>query len=124
MADPDSLYDTVFDQARPGAAQRPWWQRMWPRRIGRRLALGFVTLVALMLIALSQAGLQLRLISEVTNNFATEDMQRLLRVQALSLQTEGVGSALIRLMNAPRENRVAEYTDVDERNRGIDGIFE
>ena len=35
-----------------------------------------------------------------------------------------MGSALIRLLNAPRENRVAEYTDVDERNRRIDGIIE
>lgn len=124
MAEPDSLYDTVFEQTRPGASQRPWWQRMWPRRIGRRLALGFVTLVALMLIALSQAGLQLRLISEVTRNFATGDMQRLLRVQALSLQAEGVGSALVRLMNAPRKNREAEYTDLDERTRRLDGIIE
>jgi len=97
---------------------------LWPRRIGRRLALGFGALVVLMLLVLSQAGLQLRLVSEVTQRFANGDMQRLLRVQALSLQTEGVGSALIRLMNAPRENRVQEYADVDERNRRIDGIIE
>ncbi len=100
------------------------WKRLWPRRIGRRLALGFGALVALMLLALSQAGLQLRLVAEVTHQFATGDMQRLLRVQALSLQTEGVGSALIRLMNAPRENRVREYADVDERSRRIDGIID
>jgi diguanylate cyclase (GGDEF)-like protein len=100
------------------------WHRLWPGRIGRRLALGFGTLVVLMLVALTQAGLQLRLVSDVTQRFADGDMQRLLRVQALSLQTEGVGSAIIRLMNAPRENRVAEYADVDERNRRIDGIIE
>ncbi len=100
------------------------WHRFWPSRIGLRLALGFGTLVVLMLVVLSQAGLQLRLVSELTQRFADGDMQRLLRVQALSLQTEGVGSAIIRLMNAPRENRVAEYTDVDERNRRIDGIIE
>jgi len=97
---------------------------LWPQRIGRRLALGFGVLVALMLLALVLAGFQLRLVSEVTGQFASGDMQRLLRVQSLSQQTEGVGSALIRLMNAPRENRVAEYTDVDERNRRIDNIIE
>ncbi len=98
--------------------------RLWPRRIGRRLALGFGALVVLMLLALTQAGLQLRQVSEVTQKFATGDMQRLLRVQALSLLTEGVGSAMVRLMNAPREDRVAEYGEVDDRNRRIDGIIE
>jgi len=105
----------VHDAARVG-----WW----PRRIGWRLALGFGVLVALMLVALSQAILQIHTITNVTQRFATGDMQRLLRVQALSLQTEGVGNALIRLINAPRESRVMEYADVDERNRRIDGIVE
>lgn len=97
---------------------------LWPRRIGWRLALGFGVLVALMLVALAQASFQIHHITQMTQRFATGDMQRLLRVQALSLQTEGVGSALVRLMNAPREHRVMEYTEVDERNRRIDGIIE
>ncbi len=100
------------------------WQRWWPQRIGWRLALGFGVLVVLMLVALAQATYQIRHITGVTQRFATGDMQRLLRVQALSLQTEGVGNALIRLINAPRENRVAEYKDVDERNKRIDGMVE
>ena len=91
-------------------------------RIGQRLALGFGALVALLLVALASAAFQLRLVSDLTQRFAEGDIQRLLRVQALSLQTEGVGSALIRLMNAPRDNRVKEYTELDERNRRIDGI--
>jgi diguanylate cyclase (GGDEF)-like protein len=97
---------------------------LWPRRIGRRLALGFGALVLLMLLVLSQVGWQLKMVSDVTQRFATGDMQRLLRVQALSILTEGVGSAMIRLMNAPRESRVMEYAEVDERNRRIDGIVE
>ncbi|QTN26571.1 EAL domain-containing protein [Rhodoferax sp. AJA081-3] len=100
------------------------WQAWWPRRIGWRLALGFGVLVALMLVALAQAIFQIHNITGVTQRFATGDMQRLLRVQALSLQTEGVGNALIRLINAPLESRVKEYADVDERNRRIDGIVE
>ncbi len=97
---------------------------LWPRRIGWRLALGFGLLVALMLVALVQASLQLHHITQMTQRFATGDMQRLLRVQALSLQTEGVGSVLVRLMNAPRESRVAEYAEVDQRNRRIDILIE
>ena len=108
------------DSDSPAAGPQSWW----PRRIGWRLALGFGVLVVLMLLALAQATLQIRNITGVTQRFATGDMQRLLRVQALSLQTEGVGNALIRLINAPRANRVAEYADVDERNRRIDGMVE
>ena len=107
------------------APQAPHGPRLgWPRRIGWRLALGFGVLVVLMLVALAQAIFQIHHITGVTQRFATGDMQRLLRVQALSLQTEGVGNALIRLINAPRASRVAEYADVDERNRRIDGIVE
>lgn len=100
------------------------WARWWPRRIGWRLALGFGVLLVLMLAALAQATYQIGNIAAVTQRFATGDMQRLLRVQALSLQTEGVGNALIRLINAPRASRVKEYADVDERNRRIDGAIE
>ncbi len=99
-------------------------QRLRPKRIGRRLALGFGALVVLMLVALWYATAPIAVALKATEQFATGDMQRLLRVQALSLQTEGVGSALVRLLNAPRANRVAEYADVDERNRRIDGIIE
>jgi diguanylate cyclase (GGDEF)-like protein len=76
-----------------------------------------------MLIALTQASLQIHAMTALTQRFATEDIQRLLRVQALSLYTEGTGNALLRLMNAPREHRVSEYTEVDERNRRLDGII-
>jgi diguanylate cyclase (GGDEF)-like protein len=110
--------------AEPALPKKTGWQGIWPNRIGRRLALGFGTLVALMLLDFAVAGYQLRQVNNLTSQFAQGDMQRLLRVQSLSVQTEGVGSALIRLMNAPRENRVAEYTDVDGRNRQIDNIIE
>nr|WP_295782350.1 EAL domain-containing protein [Rhodoferax sp.] len=116
---PSSPSASVADDTPPRG-----WSDWWPQRIGWRLALGFGVLVALMLVALAQAIFQIHHITGVTQRFATGDMQRLLRVQALSLQTEGVGNALIRLINAPRENRVAEYTDVDDRNKRIDGMVE
>ena len=96
----------------------------WPRRLSWRLALGFGTLVGLMLLALALASWQIRAMTELTQRFATQDMQRLLRVQSLSLTTEGIGNALLHLMNAPRTQRVQVYADVDERNRRIDGIIE
>lgn len=97
---------------------------LWPQRIGRRLALGFGVLVALMLLALSQVGWQLRVVSEITQQFATGDMQRLLRVQQLSLETEGVGTPLTRLLYASRGNREREYAEIDKRTRRIDNIIE
>ncbi len=96
----------------------------WPQRIGRRLALGFGVLVALMLLALIQVGLQLRAVGDITQQFATGDMQRLLRVQQLSLETEGVGTPLTRLLYASRENREREYAEIDARTRRIDNIIE
>ena len=95
-----------------------------PQRLGRRLALGFGVLVGLMLLVLVQVGLQLRSVSDLTYQFATGDMQRLLRVQSLSLQTEGVGSAMIRLLNAPLKERVKAYSDIDQRDRQIGNIIE
>lgn len=95
---------------------------LWPRRLSTRLTLGFGLLLGLMLVALALASWQIRTITHLTERFATQDMQRLLRVQALSLTTEGAGNALLRLMNAPRDQRVPVYADVDERNRRIDGI--
>jgi diguanylate cyclase (GGDEF)-like protein len=102
--------------------QHPVKARLWPRRLGLRLALGFGSLVALVLMALALASLEMQSITRLTQRFATQDMQRLLRVQALSLYTEGAGNSLLRLMNAPRDHRVLEYAEVDERNHRIDGI--
>jgi len=96
----------------------------WPRRLSWRLALGFGSLVGLMLLALAVGSLKINTMTELTERFATQDMQRLLRVQSLSLTTEGIGNALLHLMNAPRAQRVPVYADVDERNRRIDGIIE
>jgi diguanylate cyclase (GGDEF)-like protein len=95
----------------------------WSNRLSWRLSLGFACLVGLMLLALALASLQIRAMTDLTQRIATQDMQRLLRVQSLSLTTEGIGNALLHLMNAPRDQRVPVYADVDERNRRIDGII-
>ncbi|OQW86524.1 MAG: hypothetical protein BWK72_16710 [Rhodoferax ferrireducens] len=114
--------DRSFVEAQPPGRRPSAPPGRWPRRLGWRLALGFGLLVGLMLLALSLAVWQIRTVTALTERFATHDMQRLLRVQALSLTTEGAGNALLQLMNAPREQRVPMYGDVDERNRRIDGM--
>ncbi len=119
----DGHYDVRLTRMETQATATSW-QAWWPQRIGWRLALGFGVLVALMLLALAQAIFQIHHITAVTQRFATGDMQRLLRVQALSLQTEGVGNAMLKLINTTRENREALYADVDARNKRIDGIVE
>ncbi|WP_296510239.1 EAL domain-containing protein [Rhodoferax sp.] len=105
------------------SAPAGWLPRLRPRSIAARLAWALGALVLMLLLALSQGAWQLRLVTELTRHFATGDMQRLLRVQTLSQQTEGAGSALVRLVHAPRADRVHEYAVVDERNRVLDGII-
>ena len=56
-------------------------------------------------LAMLQAALQLRAVNDLTQRFAQGDMQLLLRVQSLALQTERIGSALTRLIHAPRGSR-------------------
>lgn len=109
--------------AQTGGVQRQHG-RVGGGRLGWRLGLGFAALLLLMLVALSLSMAQIRTMNELTQRFGTQDLQRLTRVQALSLYTEGAGNALLRLMNAPREQRVAEYTEVDERNRRIDALVQ
>ena len=106
----------------PGSNARV--RHFWPKRIGRRVAFAFAALVALMLLAMLQAALQLRAVNDLTQRFAQGDMQLLLRVQSLALQTERIGSALTRLIHAPRGSREKEYTDIDSRTRLIDNIIE
>ncbi len=85
--------------------------------------MGFGLMVALIVLILGKAIYHGNTMADLNQRFATNDLPRLLRVQSLSLQTEGVGIALIRLMNAPRDSRVMAYADVDARNHRIDDII-
>lgn len=100
------------------------WRRWQPRRLGARLAWGFGLLVVLMGGMLLLASAQMQAMTRMTERFATDDLSRLLRVQALTLQSEGAGNGLLRLMNLPRAERVPVYAEVDQRNRQIDGNVE
>ena len=87
-----------------------------------RLSWGFGLVLGIMLAVVVLTVLQLQAMARINERFATEDMQRLLQVQALTLYTEGAGNALLVLLNSPREQREREYATVDERNRRIDVI--
>lgn len=93
------------------------------RRIGMRLALSYGLLLSLLSIGLILPILQIQKMTSVRENFARNEMQSLLYVQELSLNTENVGRALLQLLTVPREQRVTEYTAVDEKNRQIDKLI-
>jgi predicted signal transduction protein with EAL and GGDEF domain len=117
----------LSDASTPGRTpQTALWQQVLRglTRVSWRLALGFGALLLLMLVSLALAMTQIRAMSDLTQGFGTQDLPRLTEVQTLSVYTEGAGNALLRLMNAPRDQRVAEYAEVDERNRRIDGLVQ
>lgn len=122
MGTPEDEQFQLVAAATHESQRRPW--RPGGGRLSWRLGLGFAALLLLMLVALSLSMVQIRTMNELTQSFGTQELQRLTRVQALSLYTEGAGNALLRLMNAPRDQRVAEYTEVDERNRRIDALVQ
>ncbi|GAB4396551.1 MAG: hypothetical protein OHK0048_01680 [Rhodoferax sp.] len=84
--------------------------------------MGFGVLLGLIALLLALEVQQIRSTQSVTERLITQDMQRLLRTQSLTLTLEGTGNSLLHLMNVPRAQRVPVYAEVDERNRRLDGI--
>ncbi len=109
---------------KPATTSNTEVNRVWfRRRIGWQLALGFGVMVLIMMAALIKANLHIRLITELTQYFATTDLPRLMRVQALSLHTESVAGSLTRLMYSERSQREQEYARVDGLNSNIQGLI-
>jgi diguanylate cyclase (GGDEF)-like protein len=94
------------------------------RRIGVRLALSYALLLFIFICVLALALTQIQKMAKLSEQFALNDMQRLLTVQAISITTEGASNALLRLLTAEKAQRIPEYATVDERNRMIDGQIE
>jgi diguanylate cyclase (GGDEF)-like protein len=93
------------------------------RRIGVRLALSYALLLFLLVVVATISVAQISKMANLSEKFARNEMQRLLDVQALSLSTEGASNALLLLLTAAREQRVSEYSAVDEKNRRIDTLI-
>ncbi|BBB65527.1 hypothetical protein UNDYM_1274 [Undibacterium sp. YM2] len=93
------------------------------RRIGMRLALSYALLLILFSIVLLLPISQIRNMTARNEQFARKEVQSLLYVQELSVATENVGRALLQFLTVPYEQRVPEYTIVDEKNRRIDQLI-
>lgn len=89
------------------------------RRIGVRLTLSYGLLVILFIVVALLTTLQIRKVTSLSERFASNDIPRLLTVQAISLSSESVGNALLMLLTAPKVQRIPAYTSVDEKNREI-----
>lgn len=89
------------------------------RRIGVRLTLSYGLLVILFVIVALLTTLQIRKVTTLSERFASNDIPRLLTVQAISLSSESVGNALLMLLTAHKVQRIPAYTSVDEKNREI-----
>ena len=94
------------------------------RRIGVRLALSYALLLFMFVCVVILAVGQIQKMAKLNEQFANNDMRRLLTVQAISIATEGASNALLRLLTAEKEQRILEYASVDERNRMINGQIE
>lgn len=88
-------------------------------RIGVRLALSYGVLLILFIISAVLTSGQIRKLTSLSERFARNDIPRLLTVQAISLSTETASTALLMLLTAPKQQRITEYQQVDERNREI-----
>lgn len=93
------------------------------RRIGVRLAISYGLLLILFSIVLLLPISQIRNMTARNDKFVRKEVQSLLYVQELSISTENVGRALLQFLTVPYEQRVPEYTIVDEKNRQIDRLI-
>lgn len=88
-------------------------------RIGVRLAFSYGLLLILFIVAAVLTSSQIHKLTKLSERFARNDIPRLLTVQAISLSTETASNALLMLLTAPKQQRITEYQQVDERNREI-----
>ena len=88
-------------------------------RIGVRLTFSYGLLLILFILAAVLTSGQIRKLTTLSERFARNDIPRLLTVQAISLSTETASNALLMLLTAPKQQRISEYQQVDERNREI-----
>lgn len=89
------------------------------QRISVRLAFSFGLLLLLFVLVALLTLAQIRKMASLSEEFARNDMQRLLTVQAIGVSTEGASNALLRLLTLDKEKRISEYAAVDEKQRQL-----
>jgi diguanylate cyclase (GGDEF)-like protein len=93
------------------------------RRIGVRLAISNSILLLLFILVVSLTQHHLNGMAKSNEILAKKDIQRLLNVQALTLETEGVGGTLAKLFSVELKDRKPEYAAIDQKTKRIDDLI-
>jgi len=88
-----------------------------------RLALSFGVLVALMLLVIALAVGQFRAMAQQSERVTQRDLQRMLFMQRIHQHAQGNGSAMARLLTAPRPERELIYPLIDAEFAAIDRLL-
>jgi diguanylate cyclase (GGDEF)-like protein len=99
-------------------------ERILPRRISYRLALSYLLILCLFIIVVIRSVSQVQDVSRRSQEFASQDLQKLLQVQNLALDIEGSTSALVLIFNATQDKRKPAYDAIDAKKKHIDELIQ
>jgi diguanylate cyclase (GGDEF)-like protein len=102
----------------------PFIERILPRRISYRLALSYLLILCLFIIVVVRSVTQVQDISRRSQEFARNDLQKLLQVQNLALDVEGSTSALVLIFNTTQDKRKPAYDAIDAKKKHIDQLIQ
>ena len=98
-------------------------ERVLPRRISYRLALSYLLILCLFILVVVKTVAQVQHVTQRSQQFAREDLQKLLQVQNLALDIEGSTSALVLIFSSTQDKRKPAYDAVDAKKKHIDELI-
>lgn len=98
-------------------------ERILPRRISYRLALSYLLILCLFILVVIKTVAQVQHVTQRSQQFAREDLQKLLQVQNLALDIEGSTSALVLIFSTTQDKRKPAYDAVDAKKKHIDELI-
>ncbi|MFZ6799607.1 EAL domain-containing protein [Undibacterium sp. Di24W] len=99
-------------------------ERILPRRISYRLALSYLLILCLFILVVIKTVAQVQHVTQRSQQFAREDLQKLLQVQNLALDIEGSTSALVLIFSSTQDKRKPAYDAVDAKKTHIDELIQ
>lgn len=99
-------------------------EHLLPSRISYRLTLSYILILGLFVFAVVRSVSQVQEVSRRSQEFASQDLQKLLQVQNLALDIEGSTSALVLIFNATQEKRKPAYDAIDAKKKHIDELIQ
>jgi diguanylate cyclase (GGDEF)-like protein len=99
-------------------------ERILPRRISYRLALSYLLILCLFILVVIKTVAQVQHVTQRSQQFAREDLQKLLQVQNLTLDIEGSTSALVLIFSSTQDKRKPAYDAVDAKKKHIDELIQ